>query len=430
MSKYLNSTVIGIDVASEFSFVSILCPDGHEYKKPFKLLHTTNGFKYLLETIKKVENEFCMKPVFFMESTGVYHLTLLHFLKGNNFEAFVINPLITHSNKNNNIRKVKSDKRDALNIAKLGKYEDIKVSSDTDVIAFEFKQLVRNYYRLIDDRADYKKQLSSFLNVYFSGYKKVFKNTCCKASISILKRYPSPSEILTASKEDIISCLLGSKKGISWSEEKYKQLIKYAEDAAFLSLPSSKFDTSLQSFVTLYESVDAEIDRTLSSIEAFIESGELPSSYAKNISLLKSITGIGNITAITLLAEIGVFDKFPTPKQLVAFIGLDPAVNQSGEFKGDKVKMSKRGSRFARRALFAAALTAIRCKNDVPQNPVIYEYYISNLKGKKKKVALVAVMHKLVKYIFAVVRDQKPYTVRNPEEHQKSFLVDNYRIAA
>lgn len=430
MSKYLNSTIVGIDVASEFSYVAILCPDGHEYRKPFKLVHTRNGFNYLLETIKKVENEFNMKPIFFMESTGVYHLTLLHFLRDNKFEAFVINPLVTNSNKNKDIRKVKSDKRDALNIAKLGKYDDIRVSSDTDVIAFEFKQLVRNYYRLIDNRADYKKQMSSYLTIYFNGYKKVFRNICCDASIRILKKYPTPNTILNAPKEDIINLLLQSKKGMSWSEEKYRQLIKCADEATFISVPSCIFDTSLQSFITLYELVDDEVNSILSSIKAFIKSGNLPSSYAKNISLLQSITGIGFICAVTLVAEIGSFEKFKSPKQLVGFIGIDPAVNESGEFKGDRVKMSKRGSRYARRALFAATLTAIRTKNNVPENPVIHEYYKVNLKGKKKKVALVAVMHKLTKYLFAVMRDQKPYTMQNPKEHQVLFLKNHHLTAA
>ena len=81
MSKYLNSLVIGIDVASEFSFAAFLCPDGSQYRKPFKLFHTAVGFNLFLEQIKKMEEEFSTKPVFFMESTGVYHLTLSTFLR-------------------------------------------------------------------------------------------------------------------------------------------------------------------------------------------------------------------------------------------------------------------------------------------------------------------------------------------------------------
>ena len=53
-----------------------------------------------------------------------------------------------------------------------------------------------------------------------------------------------------------------------------------------------------------------------------------------------------------------------------------------------------------------------------------------NLKGKKAKVALVAVMHKLIKYIFAVLRNQEEYQVRDPKLHQKMFLENNNSQAA
>ena len=49
MSKYLNSLVVGIDVASEFSFAAVLAPDGSQYRKPFKIFHTVDGFKYLIK---------------------------------------------------------------------------------------------------------------------------------------------------------------------------------------------------------------------------------------------------------------------------------------------------------------------------------------------------------------------------------------------
>ena len=125
------------------------------------------------------------------------------------------------------------------------------------------------------------------------------------------------------------------------------------------------------------------------------------------------------LTATTILAEIGDFSRFHSPKALVAFFGLDPSVNQSGKFNGDRNKISKRGTRFGRRVLFTAALASIRttCKGD-PINPILRDYYQKKCLSKKKKVALVAVMHKLLHYIFAVLRDQKPFIFRRPEDHQ------------
>lgn len=120
ISKYLISLVVGIDIASEFSFAAVLSPDGSQLRNSFKIFHTANRFNYLSDQIKKVEEEFSMKPVFFIKFTGMYHLTLFHFLKDNGFEVLAINPLVTNSNENKDIEKVKNNRNDALSIAKLG----------------------------------------------------------------------------------------------------------------------------------------------------------------------------------------------------------------------------------------------------------------------------------------------------------------------
>ncbi len=141
---------------------------------------------------------------------------------------------------------------------------------------------------------------------------------------------------------------------------------------------------------------------------------------------------MGFLSAVTILSEIGNFEQFPKPKHLVAFFGIDPAVNQSGKFKGDKMKMSKRGTKFGRRALYAVALACIRNNNNrngLPNNPILREYYIQKCKSKKKKVTLGAIMHKLLKYIFAVLRDQKPYQERTPEKHSQIHF-DTKALAA
>ena len=160
MSKFLNVPVIGIDVSSDFSFVAILDPHGSVYRIPFKIQHSLEGFLFLKDSLKKVEEEFSIKSAIFMESTCIYHLTLFHFLQNSGFDVFVINPLVTYSSKSKDIRKVKSDKVDALNIAKIAKFENIKLSSPFELSIFALKSLCRDYYILTDTRVKYKNKLS------------------------------------------------------------------------------------------------------------------------------------------------------------------------------------------------------------------------------------------------------------------------------
>lgn len=157
----------------------------------------------------------------------------------------------------------------------------------------------------------------------------------------------------------------------------------------------------------------------------YLEKGIAWSEQAcqKLINIANEAAGIGPLTAITIIAEIGNINGFVKPKHLVAFFGIDSSINESGKFKGNQNKISKRGTRIGRRSLYAVALASIRSsRNGIPINSILLDYYQTNLKGKKAKVALVAIMHKIINYIFAVLRGQIPFEQRDPKIHKQMFL--------
>lgn len=113
---------------------------------------------------------------------------------------------------------------------------------------------------------------------------------------------------------------------------------------------------------------------------------------------LKGIKCVGNRMAATTIAFFGDFSTFENVKQVTAFAGLDPMANQSGKFNG-KTRISKQGNRYVRKILYMCAMSA-SVYNDSCKN--LYERLIQ--KGKKSKQARVAVGHKLLRQIFAVVK--------------------------
>ena len=133
--------------------------------------------------------------------------------------------------------------------------------------------------------------------------------------------------------------------------------------------------------------------------------------------------GVGFLSAVVLIAEMGSFDLFSSPKKLYAYFGLDPGVNDSGKLNGDRVHMSKRGSSLARRILHMIAINNLKMDKGTkaPINPVIYDYYIRKCVNKKKIVAVGAVMHKICNIIFAMLRDNKPFELITPEEHCERY---------
>lgn len=432
MSQYFNAPVVGIDVSADFSVIAILAPNGSIYRKPFKIRHDAEGFNYLLEQIEKTEQEFTMKSCVFMEATGIYHLTLFCFLKDNKVDSFVINPLVTNCNKNKNIRKVKNDKTDAISIAKLGKYENVKASNYLDINVYQLRNLCRDYYDLVDDKANIKKKLSSDLRIAFPGYQDVFSDIAGNTSLAILGAYPSPQAIVSAPKGEILKLIsTSSRKGLEWARKAYNKLIAASENAIKIGLASFTLASKIQRYLKLLDTYLTEIDSLVRQIKDILNSELMTEPFKNSVKLLSTLPGVGFITAITVACEIGDISRFKKPKQLVAFFGIDPSVSQSGKFNSTENKMSKRGTRVGRRALYAVALSSIRKKrNGEPNNSVLLEYYTVNLKGKKKKVGLVAIMHKLLKYIFAILKNERPFEIRNPKLHAKMYLDNNTRLAA
>jgi transposase len=117
--------------------------------------------------------------------------------------------------------------------------------------------------------------------------------------------------------------------------------------------------------------------------------------------LLQDVQGIGKKTAAKLIAdvpELGACDR----KQIAALIGTAPYDHDSGYKKGQRAIRGGRPD--VRKVLYMATLAATRF------NPVIKEFYQRLVKaGKKKKVALVACMRKLLTILNAILRDRKPW---------------------
>ena len=87
--------------------------------------------------------------------------------------------------------------------------------------------------------------------------------------------------------------------------------------------------------------------------------------------LLRSIPGVGPITAAMIHAEIGDIKRFPSVKQLTAFSGLDSSVYESGTFKANQNRISKRGSTYLRIALYQATVGGISKQVHGPRNPIL-----------------------------------------------------------
>jgi transposase len=125
---------------------------------------------------------------------------------------------------------------------------------------------------------------------------------------------------------------------------------------------------------------------------------------------LLSLKGIGKITAAGLIGEVGDFSKFSTFSEVEKLAGLNLFEISSGKFRGNR-HISKRGRPLLRKLLFFAAINTVR-KGGVMDSP--YRKYLE--RGMPKIKALVAISRKLLKILFALVRDHSEYQKNYSQE--------------
>lgn len=127
-------------------------------------------------------------------------------------------------------------------------------------------------------------------------------------------------------------------------------------------------------------------------------------------TLLRSIPGIGILSAAALVAYVGDINRFNSPEKLTAYIGLDCRVHQSGTSIHGKGYITKRGNKYLRSVLFNAAFIAQR------RNPELKKFFEKKIKeGKHHFVALCAVERKLIHLIFAIWTRGTPFEQRTED---------------
>jgi transposase len=123
--------------------------------------------------------------------------------------------------------------------------------------------------------------------------------------------------------------------------------------------------------------------------------------WQEKVDLLKSVPGVGDQTARTLVADLAELGSC-SRQQIAALVGVAPLNRDSGKQRGRRLTWG--GRAVVRRALYMAALSAARC------NPTIRTHYVHlRAAGKKPKVALVACMRKLLTILNAILRERNPW---------------------
>jgi len=396
--------LVTVDVSKEKNTGYFRCPDGTEVM-PFEFTNNRSGFNKFYDLIEwtKAEKQLFRVVVGF-ESTGPYAEPLTHFLRNKDVELVQVNTV--HTKKMKEVydnSPGKTDKKDPKVIADLIELNRILKVVVPEGISAELRRLTHARERYIKTRTSLVNQLYDLVFVIFPEFSQIIKDIQTKTAQYLLNHYPTPQEIVNLGVDQLEVILRKVSRG-RFGREKAQALFEAAQQTVGIREGQV--------------SIVKEIRNLLQAIfqqQHFVD--ECESDISENLSkipwsrYLLSIKGIGEITVAVVIGEAADFNHFKTSGEIEKFAGLNLFEISSGKHRGRR-RISKRGRWLLRKILYFASLNVVR------KGGIFHDKYQSYLdRGMPKPKALIAIARKLLRVMFAIVRDHKEFD----ESYSKSI---------
>lgn len=390
---------IGIDVSMGKSTISIISTDGEVISEPFEIEHTKSGFNLILEKIKNIPKD---NVKFVMKSTGNYCKSILKIIIDNGYFVTVENPLTIKKYCDINIRKVKTDKKDALKIACYGseRWHKLIEYTPSDEIYSELRFLSRQYDEQMTLKVMKKIHLSGLIEVTFPGLKKIFNgDSVYMLMLDVYKKYYHPSLVLSKSKSSFIkdvekiSKKTGHRVGTRVAEEMYS--------LASECIPSSPCNESTQLAVSNCVLLLQNLEEITNNIIAKMD------KLARNLpefEIVSNMSGVGNKIRSRLIAEIGDVRRFKNSNCLIAYAGIDVPPFQSGQFIATNRRITKRGNKHLRKVGYEV-MKSLKTVKPTKDNAVYLFILKKENEGKGSITAKIAGLNKFLRIYYARVME-------------------------
>lgn len=362
---------MGIDAHKQTLHVTVLGADEVLYREtiPYERSH--------VEGIIELFPGCNIEAVYESGPTGY---TLLYWLEDLGCEAFMTPATKVKEDKGG--KQVKTDSRDSLELAEQLRGNMLKEVHDHGRGHYRQRELTRTRQQLVEHRSAICNQIKSKLT--FHGIE-------------------VPDEIST-----------------SWS----KEFLRWLESAP---TDHRSLDVVLESLIQTYRDLSEQIDRLEDELDKLAAGPDDDASLDEEevfefsgwVELLQTIPGIGFLSAMVLILELGDIRRFETTEEFASYLGLIPGEWSSGETQSKRA-MTRWGNRRARTVLVEASWTLI--SHDARMRDVYERIKAKSGSGR----AICAVARRLGLAIRAMLRDGKAYQCNHPsEEREDSEHSDN-----
>lgn len=390
---------VGIDVSKGKSMIAVMRPLGEMVIPPFEVGHTDAELCELSRRLGGLEGETRIV----MEATGNYHLPVASFLYDSGFYVSVVNAMLVHGYGNNNLRRVKTDKKDAVKLANYGLDHWLTLPRyiPEDEVRLMLKTTYRQYQQCTKVQTMLKNNLISLLDTAFPDANRLFTSpTRADGSekwVDFISAFWHCECVCELSEKAFTAKYQKWCKRHGYNFSQDKALDIYASACGHFSVMPKNDTTKI-----LVEQAVSQLQATSAALAALRNEMQSLAASLPEHPIVMGMFGVGPALGPQLMAEIGDVRRFHSKKALVAFAGIDAPPYQSGQMEIRSRSISKRGSAVLRRTLFLVMSAILRCS---PADEPVYQFMDrKRTEGKPYRVYMMASANKFLRIYYATVK--------------------------
>lgn len=388
---------VGIDVSKGKSTIAVMRPFGEVVASPYDVSHTESELKELARFLKSLPGETRV----LMEYTGRYYEPIAQYLHEAGIFVSVVNAILAHDYSGNSLRKVKTDKIDAVKLANMAidRWLQLVEYIPEDEIRQTLKICNRQYNQYNKLKTMLKNNLIALLDGTFPDVNKLFSSPARKSDghekwVDFALKFWHSECVCGISERQFKDKYERWCKRNGYHYSAYKAEDIYTEacgNVGLLPMCESTKVLVTQAIIQLQA-----IEETLATIKR--EMQKLASTLPEYDTVM-ALYGVGEVLGPQLIAEIGDIGRFKSKKSLIAFAGIDSPADQSGQVDNKSKAITKRGSASLRKTLFQVMTVILQ--NSPADEPVFTYLDKKRSEGKPYKVYMIAAANKFLRIYYA-----------------------------
>ena len=391
---------VGIDVSKRKSTVTILRPGDEVVLDPVDIPHTQSSLEDLIALVRGLDGDtkVCM------ECTGHYYEPMASSLSDAGIFVSAVNPLLISMFGDESLHTVKTDKADSKKIARfaLARWSKLPQYGIMDETRNQLKIMNRQFGFYTDRKTAMKNNLIALLDQTYPGANSFFdshaRDDGHQKWVDFVYTYWHVDRVRSMTLNDFTKdyqkwC---KRAGYNFSPTKAEEVYEASAD---LIAVFPKDDTTK---LLIRQAVNALITVSV-AVETLRTKMNETAATLPEYPVVMGMRGVGSSLGPQLIAEIGDVTRFEKRGSLIAYAGVDPGKNDSGDHNQKSVPTSKKGSPHLRKTLFQIMDSLIKTS---PVGDPVYDFLDKKRsQGKPYYVYMTAGMNKFLRIYYGRVKE-------------------------